>query len=254
MRKAEKKNRQELVTLSYSLRAKLTNVLGLSTDCHDCSRCINRHGAGMTKAELIAKVKAGFTVCICSICFAIKYMIHQPSVRVAYHRNSEVLKAGDLSNLECNAIALEMVSALQKNETHKIRLEAFGDISNVSQAFNYLRICSGVYSFKGNYKIQIALWTKNPDILLKAWDLLTDKERANIRKVLSVVLSSVFVNIPISDKVVSKVETALGMPVKVFTVEIEESEHTNCGARCCDKCGLCYNAYNGVRHIFEVVK
>ena len=254
MLEANKKDRQNIVTLSYNLRAKMVNVLGLSTDCNDCSRCLHRYGKGMKKKDFINAIKNGAILPICIICYAIKYMLASPNARKAYHYNSEVLKKRLLSDSELKAIAHEIVSALRKNKTHKFRLESFGDLSNEIQTLNYLRLCSFIKKEKRNYRIQIGLWTKNYDILIRAWEKLEKDHQNNCRKILSVILSSVFVEVRINQKIVDRVSNILGTPVKTFTVEIEETEKTNCGAKCCDTCGICYNAFNGIQDIFEVCR
>lgn len=256
MKKAHKIYQQELVTLSYSLSGKMKNVLALSTDCVSCSRCLHRYntsGNGLKLKQIIEKVKHGAIIAICVICYAMKYLKVRPNVRKAYTRNGETLKTR-LSWFELSAIAYEIVDALKKNQTHKFRLEAFGDLTSIEQTLNYLRLSYLIYCLSDNYKIEVALYTKNYDMLINAWRLLNSKEKHHIRKVLSVVLSSVFIGIPLSEKIRKKVENILEMPVKVFTVEVEQTAKTNCGARCCDTCGICYNAYNGIRNIFEIIK
>ena len=255
MLRVAKKDKNGIVSLSYGLSGKMHNILALSTDCVSCSRCVHRNqttGKGLSIKAVIKAVKRGAVIAICVLCYAFKYLKVRPNVRAVYRANGEQLKR-ELSYFELGTIANEIVQALRKNHTTLFRIEAFGDLTSTTQALNYLRICALVYSLKRNKKIKIALWTKNYDFLLKAWNQLTDTEKVNNRKILSVVLSSVFIGIPLNEHIREKVQNALGMPVKVFTVKAENTG-INCGKRSCASCQKCYDAYNGITDIWEFIK
>ena len=108
------------------------------------------------------------------------------------------------------------------------RFESFGDLNNVIQAANYIRMA------KANPETQCVLFTKNPRLIQLAEELSGGRP-ANM----NVVLSSIQMNRPV---------TAFRnwKPDIVFT--IYDKEHIekdgiviNCGARSCKTCHKCYD-------------
>lgn len=244
MKKAPKKFQQSIVKLSYGMSAKMENILSLSTSCINNERCMRRYNL---EKNMHLKVSV-----ICSHCFAVATIHARNTVAKAMRYNTEVLQNRTLSDSEFKAIALEVVKALEKNGTNKFRLESFGDIANEIQATNYIMLCYHIC--KLNRFIRIAWWTKNIDILVKAWKQIDENILAYVRKNTNIILSSVFINLPISEKFVAKVESDLNMKVMVFTVEDKKNEKTNCGARSCAKCGFCYRKHKDTTWVFEVKK
>lgn len=244
MKRASKKDCQDLVKLSYGMSGKMLNVLSLSTNCINCVRCQKRHANTNT---------------ICSYCYAFK-QLEKPNYKNtamirAFNYNAEVLTTKELDyQSEVKPIAKEIVSACIKNNTNKFRIESFGDLHNEIHAKNYLMICSAIGELSYIYHVNIGFWTKNIDYLIKAFETLSEEKKSNIRKVTNIVLSSVFVDLMISDKVVAKVENALGMKVKTFTVMKENSNKINCGSRDCSTCGKCYTKADETINIFELLK
>ena len=107
-----------------------------------------------------------------------------------------------------------------------VRIESFGDVANVTQARNYLRMAWN------NPKSRFAAWTKNPGIWKRAIEI------EGKPKNLQMVLSSRRLN------VVDNAEH-WGVFDKVFTVydkQGAEGVEINCGARSCMKCQRCYKA------------
>ncbi len=203
----------------------------------------------------------GEKVSICRACFAMKTIAARSTVAKAMDHNSDRLTK-ELNQVSIDLIAIEIVAALIKNGTHKFRLESFGDIANIEQATNYIRICAAIteYAKKRNYSVSIAWWTKNIDLLLKAWTACDDVTREKAAANLCILVSSVFINVPESRKATAHIESVLGFAVKVFTVF--DSEKTanaagyeiNCGARSCSTCGRCYRKTAATEYVCELLK
>lgn len=105
-----------------------------------------------------------------------------------------------------------------------VRVESFGDVANVTQARNYIRIA------RNNPKCKVAAWTKNPGIWKRALEIEGKPEN------LQMVLSS---------RKLNEVDNAerWGFFDKVFTVydkKAAENVDINCGARSCMACQRCY--------------
>ena len=244
MKKASKKYQQNIVKLSYGMSAKMDGILSLSTSCEHNERCMRRYNLEKNY-HLTVSV-------ICSNCFAMATIKARTTVANAMRYNAMVLQGRLLSDYEINLIATEIVMALLKNGTNKLRLESFGDIANTIHATNYINLCSKVYTL--NHSVRIAWWTKNIDILIEAWENTSEDTLQNVRKNTNIILSSVFVDIPMHPKFVAKVESILKMSVMVFTVERHKNEKTNCGAKSCLKCGFCYRKHRNTEWVFEVLK
>ena len=244
MKKANIKDCQSIVKLSYGMSGKMENVLSLSTNCINCKRCQIRHNNESS---------------ICHDCYAFK-QLEKPNYKntnmiKAFNHNASVLTVRELDyQTEVKAIAKEIVSACIKNNTDKFRIESFGDIQNLTHAKNYLLICSAIGELDYIYHVNIGFWTKNFDYLIKAFQTISDSQKTNVRKNTNIVLSSVFKNLMISPKIVDKVESVLGMKVKTFTVMSEDSEKINCGSRDCNTCGRCYKKTDKTVNVFELLK
>lgn len=248
LKNANKKDVQSLVKLSYSMSGKMENVLSLSTNCINCGRCQKRHNIKGT---------------ICEYCYAFKQLEH-PN-----YKNTSMIKNFNLNEdfftvsirdyeTEIKPIAWEIVKALQKNNetigtTEKpcnlFRLESFGDIHNIIHAENYFLLCAAIGELENIFKVNVTWWTKNFDYMLKAWDLLAEETKADIRKVIKPIFSSTFVNFPISRKYIEKAEKKLGVKIKRFTVYTKEYAEENnitinCGSRDCFNCRRCYTDNN----------
>lgn len=242
MKKAPKKNCQDVVKLSYNMSGKMTNVLSLSTNVNRNSRCMHRHYYCPTS--------------ICSKCFAVATVNHYDRLHINLNYNTDALINRILTINETRDIAIEILYALEKNGTHKMRFESFGDLNNETHALNYLNIVVdlAILAENHNYKIECALWTKNADYLVKAFAKLNEIEKEYVHSILNVLISSTFVGFPIGKGFIEKTEKALGMPIGVFTVEEKETEKTNCGARDCNGCGRCYKKFTETNYIWEVLK
>ena len=114
-----------------------------------------------------------------------------------------------------------------------VRIESFGDVANETQAINYANMC------KVNPSVTFAWWTKNAAIVKKAFDKVGKPDNV--------------IMIESSEKLNHKKELSNQYMDKVFTVydvKTIEEQHIdiNCGARCCSRCGRCYNPGD----VFEV--
>lgn len=245
MRKPSQKYLQNVVKFSYGMSGKMTGVLSLSTNCTRCNRCIKRHN--MPKG----------VSCICSWCYAFDLLAENnwksKNMIKAYDFNTDVLTVRELNPMEITLIAIEAIEALKKNGTTFLRYESFGDIQNVIHALNYWKIAVEI-ARRADW-VNIGWWTKNFDIMLKAWRLLSEEEKTEARKVVSVVISSLFMNMPVSDKVIAKIESELGMAVTVFTVYNNDDVIITCGGNHCLSCNdPCYIRPQTTRAKNELLK
>lgn len=119
-----------------------------------------------------------------------------------------------------------------------IRLEAFGDLNNVTQVINYFNFC------KANKQAKIALWTKNPNLIDQA--IKAGHKKPNN---LVIIVSSLFLN-TISNYNYDFID-------KVFTVYDKghaKQVNINCGARNCLTCNRCYHRTKNIEYINELLK
>ena len=176
---------------------------------------------------------------ICKKCFADNLFNVRKSMQFKYAFNHTVLTH-----------RLFTVDEMPLLNCLVFRLEAFGDLANIIQAENYLRLC------KKNPDVHFALWTKNPWILYNAINVYENGKKP---KNLKVVYSSPFINKPQTSALnVYKLRNGKPMIDKVFTVytcdyAIENNVKINCGNKKCLGCKLCY-MNSSVKEINEIVK
>lgn len=224
----------------------MTDILSMSTNCNANPICQAR-----------SKIKGS----ICEHCFAASTLSHYTSLDENTLSNFWILTTSELSNSDCEKIALEIVSACRKNGTHEFRLESFGDLANVLHATNYLNILFSLYrvSKRENYKIVCGWWTKNVNLLVAAYEKLDRAHKSAFHRVCHLLISSMFCNQPIEPAEKEKIEEKLEMPVSVFTVYepayIQDNNVTiNCGARSCRSCKRCYSLSHKGEYIREELK
>lgn len=239
MKKANKKDSQTIVKLSYGMSGKMLNVLGISTSCLDNPRC-----------STYRKCPGA----ICNDCFAAANLEFRKEVREAMHYNMEALSKREFTREEIAAIAIEVVAACRKNNTNMFRIESFGDIANTIHASNYIRLAAAVYFL--DQSILMAWWTKNPNYLVAAFQGMDDTTRKLFRAGCNVVLLSLFKGVPFPEKARKKIEAALGMEVLTFTVyDVKDTDPiVNCGARSCFNCRRCYLRENRGDDVIEALK
>lgn len=165
---------------------------------------------------------------ICSHCFAAAMHKRYTALGIRMEQNTVALSARLYSHEE-----LPIINAAF------FRFESFGDLSSVTHARNYLRIC------KRNPWTRFALWTKNPGYLAQAIKLEGKPNNLNV------ILSS-----PYMDTVADA--SRWEFVDKVFTVWTKsaikaQNVAINCGSRKCLDCLLCYTK-NDVHEINEILK
>lgn len=212
---------------------KLLGIPSISTSCLHNERCL-------------ARMKNGEAVC--SHCFAMHLMEFRKALRDAMERNLEALSDHLFSDEELEGVTIHFTpKMLELNPNHYVRIESFGDVRNVIQARNYLRIA------KANPWLKWGAWTKNDDLYGEAFELEGKPEN------LSMGYSSLKLN-EIADitKLDQRFVENLDFVFTVFTKEYAE-EHgilINCGGRACRTCGTCYeaNKSDGIKYINELLK
>lgn len=193
---------------------KLTGMHSIST-----SAIMNRHCA--QRQDLRGS--------ICEKCYAKDYLSFRKSLRVNMEDNTRQLTTRLLPPAELPTI----------NDRY-FRLEAFGDIANVTQVENYFNIC------RKNHGTQFALWTKNPAIIAQAL------RQAHKPVNLIIIYSSPMINRPVNDRIFS----VFPFIDKVFTVYDKSHAQAvtiNCGGRKCLECRRCYSKRTGKR-VNEILK
>ena len=183
-----------------------------------------------TRINPICRARAMVEDSICAICYAENLLKMRKGLDKHIEENFRMLTRRLLTDEEIAAVVLW---------TRIVRIESFGDVANVIQARNYIRI------IRANPSIQFGIWTKNLDIWNKAFDI--EGKPANC----SFVYSSPKINEP---AILSEYD---GRYVDhIFTVYDKEhyvffgTEHHCAGVRCL-KCLKCY--YKGTPyHIAEL--
>ena len=126
------------------------------------------------------------------------------------------------------------------------RLESFGDLQNEIQAINYINL------IRKNPNTLFAWWTKNPQFIKKAFEILQIEKPSNVQ----IIFSSPCMNKCIDVNTLQRVFPFID---KVFTVYnraylADHPEITiNCGSRHCIECQNCYRSGGNVQ-VNEVVK
>ena len=185
---------------------KMKGVISVSTDINSNPFCQARQ-----------KVAGS----ICKMCYAEAMMDDEKGmyrrVNEAFKRNSEILCSRLLTDAE--------IPAVDPAKFPLWRIQSFGDIANVTEALNYLKMA------RKNPRVKFAFWTKNIGILAKAVKVAGKPTN------MQVVFSSSFVN---EETDASKYEFV----DKVFSVyddeHIAKGVDINCGARSCFRCRRCY--------------
>jgi len=199
------------------MTAKLEGVPCISTSCRVNPRCLRRMNSG----------KPGH---ICHSCFANGTTGQYDDLERALESNFLLLTTGLIPD--------EWLPRF-KPSVEIVRIEAFGDLFNVLQARNYLRIA------RANPRVKFAFFTKNGGTLDRA--IKYEGVPANV----VFIQSSEFIN--------QKTAPRFRWVNKVFTVyDTEDSARArgvkiNCGARSCNKCRRCFTR-RGARYVSELLK
>lgn len=192
---------------------KMEGMYSLSTSSDDNPFCIARKQCGGM---------------VCDKCYVKRIISRFPKAKNNCLHNSKVLRK-----------QLFQVSDFPIINAHCFRLESFGDLANVTQMRNYIRLC------KRNPRVRFALWTKN------VWFVDEGVMLEGKPKNLVIIQSSEYVN---------KVDGIYSDNVdKVFTVYDKKylSSHPEVKIQCgrdkkCLTCLACY--YGKAKYINEVLK
>lgn len=196
-----------------TLSGKMSKVRAISTYAGDNPSCL-------------ALMKCDSNVC--SHCYAYKQVESgiYPDQRTCLERNGKAL-SGKLLNI---------VPDLTKLKYHEIfRFESHGDVINVINARNYIRIA------KANPSIRFAAFTKRP----LTWKSALEKEGGKPSN-LNLVYSS-----PKLNKSMTNIREKFPFFDVVFTVyekgvDIGDNFPCSCGPESCNKCRFCYTKHGNV--------
>lgn len=203
------------IMFSHNMSGKMEDVLAISTNCEVNPYCRARHLKG---------------VGICNACYA-----------QAYEKIRYSLRANTTLNAELLTQSIIPWNVIPKIYTDIVRIESFGDIANIIQAENYLRMAIV------NPDVRFGWWTKNPNFIHKA---LQKYHNGEVPENVQVILSSITLNK--EAKVNPKFKYFISKIFTVYTLcwfkenNIDMHSFINCGARSCKECQRCYHdsSYN----------
>ena len=206
------------IHVSDYMSGKLENVVAISTAC-TCNALCKKYMQDPNK--------------ICASCYADAILEMKKGGRGANLRKAVEM---NYQLLTTEVIPVELIPIFPN--INFVRIEAFGDVANVTQAINYTNIA------KMNPNVTFAWWSKNLNFLEKAFEECGGKPSNII-----VVQSSFYVN---------QQDQKHRIADKVFTVYTKEYAEVhnieiNCGARHCATCLRCYK-FNDVVYINELLK
>lgn len=164
--------------------------------------------------------------CVCAHCFSNKQQKAQPNTAKKLARNFEALTQH-----------LFKVEEMPVINACLFRIEAFGDLYNVTQARNYLRL------IKANPLVHFGWWTKSPRLIAEA---LKEEGMTKPPKNVTIIQSGFMLN--------TEIKKAYDWIDKTFIVyDNDINVKINCGARDCIKCQRCYKK-NTAKTIREKLK
>lgn len=212
----------ETAGLQFTMKhtGKMTDLVSLSTS---------------VEKNIICQVRQKDEKSICAHCFAQSMMKIYDNLEPVMSRNLDVLCS---RLLEVNEIPVILTNS------GYFRLESFGDVCNVIQAANSLRIAAA------NSWLSCAVWTKNPAFYYAA---ITGRY-ADKPENMNIILSSIYVNMV--DQLPAKYAFFID---HIFTVYddrgiYDQGININCGARSCASCGKCYKKSFDYFEIYEKLK
>ena len=182
-----------------------------------------------SKCNKLCQLRIQNKEAVCAHCYADQMLDYRKNLVESTERNHEILSDHLFTRKELKDVKIKWTEKmLEGNPKRLVRLEAFGDVDNVTQARNYIRIV------KANRGCHFAVWSKNSGIWAKAFEL------EGKPKWLMFVLSSLRVNKP--DEPGPRIAPYVD---HVFTVYnsahiAEHGTKTNCAGKSCAKCGRCY--------------
>ena len=176
--------------------------------------------------------------CICAHCYAYNQQSFQTGLR-----EHNILNGIILRNVMLPVCAYKHLRFLFPY----LRIESFGDVANIIQARNYIRI------IKAFPAMRCAIWSKNIELWAQAFDLECGKPKNT-----TFVVSSPIVNKPVSESIIRKY-IFIDHVFTVYTKQYAKQHNIsiNCGGRKCLECIMkktnCYYA-GGPLYINELKK
>lgn len=195
------------IHISMNMSGKMEGIDGISTSVLENPVC---------------KARRNMNDSICQKCFAAATASRYSALRNNLSENLSILSGHILSDSETPSIYADV-----------FRLEAFGDLANVTHARNYIKIA------RKNPNTVFTLWTKNYNFLYRAF--LIDGKPENF----ICGLSSVYINR--QEKINPDIEKWFDFVFTVYSAAyaIENNIKINCGGK---KCRACMNCYGDHAH------
>ena len=214
----------------------------------------SKHKLHLTATEAVNELaEIGCNACVCVFCYANKQQEYQKGTKDKGTRNGEFL------SVERCADELPTPCPNEINGMKPFRFEAFGDLQNVAQAVNYIKMCMK------NADADCAIWTKNAYFLWEAVCIMGGKPQ-NVQ----FIYSSAYVNTPdrqTYDAYNKMCRERFGYPLfnKLFTVWTKNIAHRYaiefncCGAngikdRKCKNCLNCYKRSDYNEFVNELLR
>lgn len=217
MKKTIELNRKTITAmLTKDHSEKMSDMWSLSTSCRCNGNC---------------QLYKDLPGCVCGKCFSEATLNQWSSLAAKLERNTDIL---------CNTIIdYDLIPVITKKDI--FRFEAFGDLINTTQFYNYYQFCIK------NPGVMFALWTKNPWIIAAAFKKYEIKKPKNM----IIVYSQKYLNencvdpCELNRDIMSKY-SFIDKTFTVYTLDwllavgIDPDTFINCGARSCNGCRKCY--------------
>ena len=187
------------VHVSDSMSGKMSGIPSISTSCLMNPICQKRMKDPNS---------------ICAHCFAAATLNRYTAAGRAMAANYELLTSRILTDEELPIFGNVAI----------VRIESFGDVANVTQARNYVRI------IKANPAVTFAWWTKNAGIVAAAFKVEGGKPDNVV-----MIESSPYLN------TVKPLSAGMDKTFTVYDKIAAAGVEINCGARCCATCRRCYS-------------
>ncbi len=209
-------------------KGKMEFVPSISTSC----RCNEFCQARMRNGENV-----------CAECFADSLLAFRWSLEEALEQNSKLLSERLLTEQEIDSVVIRWTpKMLEGNPNLYTRIESFGDVRNVIQARNYIRI------IKRNRNCNFAIWSKNWRLWFIAFQMEGKPDNCTF------VLSSLKLNV--QDLIPSEMEQYVDHVFTVYDADYIAANgiETNCAAESCAKCGRCYRKNRADLYVNEKLR
>lgn len=188
-----------------------------------------------------ARIKNGESVC--AHCYADSMLGYRKNLVETTTRNHEILSDHLFKRKELRNLKIKWTKkALEGNPKRIVRFEAFGDVDNVTQARNYIRIA------KVNRDCNFAVWSKNSGIWARAF--LLERKPLNLK----FVLSSLRVNK--REKIGPLIAPFVDHVFTVYSKDYRDANgiETNCAGVSCAQCGRCYRKNKNDFYVNELLR